>query len=224
MADDRRPSALPDEPRCPVIEAIRLTEAALAQLAAQWRRHDAPIARRLAPGLSDAEMDALSEPLGLRVPPEARTWWRWHNGADNAFIVTSGGKAFASLERCVSRAAQMREIARDVARQYNLSGKAAGETAREVWDSDWLPLSEDGAGSMLVIDAAVDNSPRELCPVWYRAIDDGSDGSLIAPSIGALVYQWTVVLEVGKGSYNPDVDRWTLDHATLPDGFDRRLL
>jgi cell wall assembly regulator SMI1 len=91
-------------PSLAVPEAIRLTEALLEDLAAQWRKHDAPIARRLAPGLSDAEMDALAAPLGLGVPPEARAWWGWHNGAQNASVVTSDGKTFSSLERCVSPA------------------------------------------------------------------------------------------------------------------------
>lgn len=44
------------------------------------------------------------------------------------------------------------------------------------------PLSSDGVGSMLVIDAAVDNEPTEVCPVWYGALDDSSDeAALVAP-------------------------------------------
>jgi len=207
-----------------VAEAIPLTDALLERLAEQWRRHDAPIARRLAPGLTDQEMDALTEPLGLRVPPEARTWWRWHNGARDASILTGGGKAFASLERCVSLAAQIREIAREAVRPYGLSAQQSDEQARGIWNWDWLPLSEDGVGTMLVIDAAVEN-PRALCPVSYRGPDHGTDDAVVVmPSIGALVQEWTRALETGRGVHVPQTDQWALDFDTLPHGFDRRLL
>jgi cell wall assembly regulator SMI1 len=203
---------------------MRLTEALLDQLAAQWGRHDAPIARRLAPGLSDAEVDELAEPLGLTVPPEARTWWRWHNGAHDAFIVTSGGKAFSSLERCLSRAAEMREIAREVPRAYGLSPREADEMARGVWNWDWLPLCEDGLGGMLVLGTAVDDPSREVCPVRYRSNDAGSDAPVVAPSIGALVREWIIALEAAARPYDHRRDRWLLNVAKLPAGYDDRLL
>jgi cell wall assembly regulator SMI1 len=208
----------------PVADPIPLTTALLQQLAAQWRKHDLPIARRLAPGLSDAEMDALVQPAGLAVPREARTWWGWHNGAHDSAIVTSGGKGFSSLERCVSLAAEMREIARDVASPYCLSSHEAEEMARGVWNWEWLPLCEDGVGGMLVIEGKVDE-PKAICPVWHRAIDDSTDqAAILAPSIGALVQQWTIAVQTATGSHSERGDRWTLDRDTLPAGFDDRLL
>jgi cell wall assembly regulator SMI1 len=96
--------------------------------------------------------------------------------------------------------------------------------ARDVWNWDWLPLCEDGVGTMLVIDAAVDNAPRYVCPVLYRAHDDGSNAAVVAASIGALVRQWTFALEVGRGAYNADHDRSELDLEMLPASFDHRLL
>jgi hypothetical protein len=63
-----------------------LTEGLLEQLAARWRTHGLLIVESLRPGLSDAEMDELTEPLGIVLPREARTWWRWHDGAS-----TEGG-------------------------------------------------------------------------------------------------------------------------------------
>jgi cell wall assembly regulator SMI1 len=208
-----------------VAEASRLTQGLLDQLAAQWRKHDAPIARQLAPGLSDTEIDALTAPLGLTVPAEARTWWGWHNGAHNASVLTSGGKAFPSLDRCVSLAARMRDMAYDVTRPHRLSATAADEMAREVWNWDWLPLCEDGVGTMLVIDAAADSPARDVCAVWYRAHDQSSDQAVVvAPSIGALVREWTRVLETSTGSVIPETDQWALEFETLPVDFDRRLL
>jgi len=35
----------------------------------------------LLPGLTDDEIDAITEPEDLHLPDEVRAWWRWHNGA-----------------------------------------------------------------------------------------------------------------------------------------------
>jgi cell wall assembly regulator SMI1 len=63
-------------------DPVFLTEDLLEQLAARWREQGMPIVESLRPGLSDAEMDELTQPLGVLLPREARTWWGWHNGAD----------------------------------------------------------------------------------------------------------------------------------------------
>lgn len=62
-------------------KSVMLSKELLEDPAARWRRQDMPIAGSLRPGLSDAEMDPLTEPLGIRLPREARTWWGWHDGA-----------------------------------------------------------------------------------------------------------------------------------------------
>jgi hypothetical protein len=54
----------------------------LAQLEDCWRACGAPVADALRPGLTDDEMDALTAPLGIRLPAEARRWWGWHDGAN----------------------------------------------------------------------------------------------------------------------------------------------
>ena len=53
----------------------------LEELERQWRVQGAPLVAGLAPGLTDTEIDALTEPIGLRLPAEPRLWWRWHDGA-----------------------------------------------------------------------------------------------------------------------------------------------
>ena len=63
-----------------VTEAPILTSATLAELEEAVGRHDLELVARLAPGLTDAEMDDLMRPLGLTLPEEDRVWWRWHDG------------------------------------------------------------------------------------------------------------------------------------------------
>jgi cell wall assembly regulator SMI1 len=206
-----------------VTETSPLTIELLDELARRWRALDAPIAQQLEPGLNDEAIDALVEPLGLRVPLEARTLWKWHNGARDAFIVTTGGKAFSALETCVELASQMRDIARDVARPYRLSASEADDMARSVWNWDWLPLAYDGVSGKLVIDAARDATPRDVCPVLYRANDDGSKAAVVAPSIGSLVRQWIAVLDAAE-PYDHDHDRWIFDPEKLSREYDDRLV
>jgi cell wall assembly regulator SMI1 len=54
----------------------------LARLEALWVERDAPILSHLRDGLTDVEMDAMTAPIGLRLPDELRIWWSWHDGVD----------------------------------------------------------------------------------------------------------------------------------------------
>jgi cell wall assembly regulator SMI1 len=200
-----------------------LTEQLLEQLGERWRREKAAIADQLKPGLCDSDIDRLAEPLGLLVPTEARTWWRWHNGAGKAFIVMDGGKAFWSLQDALAHAALMRRIAYDVTQPYHLSDADADAMARTVWDWDWLPLCNDGVGGGLVIDAGADQRV-DVSPVLYRDRDSGSSASPLAPSLGALVSRWIEVLDTGAATWNLAARRWHLTPALLPTDFDDRAL
>jgi hypothetical protein len=39
------------------------------------------------PGLTREQMDAITEPHGLRLPDEAALWWGWHNGSGTAELM-----------------------------------------------------------------------------------------------------------------------------------------
>ena len=67
--------------RTPRSNAAMRTADLLAQFESLWVAQGAPIAAALAPGLGDDEIDALIEPTGLSLPPEARELFRWHDGA-----------------------------------------------------------------------------------------------------------------------------------------------
>ncbi len=58
-----------------------LSDELLDQLERRWRDQGAIVARLLRPGLTDEEMDAVTAPLGIHLPREARRWWGWHDGA-----------------------------------------------------------------------------------------------------------------------------------------------
>jgi cell wall assembly regulator SMI1 len=90
-----------------VVEAPVLTVPLLDELKRRWQSQRAPLLARLRPGLSSDGMDALTEPLGLHVPSEARTWWGWHDGAvsdGSAVSQVMGGQhyGFISLQEAVT--------------------------------------------------------------------------------------------------------------------------
>ena len=64
--------------------AMLLDRHLLGELEVRWRAQEAPILERLTPGLSVEEIDAVTAPLGVRLPAEARLWWQWHNGVPGA--------------------------------------------------------------------------------------------------------------------------------------------
>ena len=92
----------------------------------------------LRPGLTDAEMDALTEPLGIVLPEEARVWWGWHDGTDPHFIdpiqggkfaMLAPGRIFLSLGDGVKQCQSLREVGWEGKEQHDLASVAAVEHA-----------------------------------------------------------------------------------------------
>jgi len=52
----------------------------LARLEVDLRAKSIPLIETMAPGLTDAQIDEIIGPADLRLPDEARAWWRWHDG------------------------------------------------------------------------------------------------------------------------------------------------
>jgi cell wall assembly regulator SMI1 len=203
-------------------DAIRLSEELLEELAERWRAMDAPVARQLQPGLAGPDIDATVESLGLSVPPEARTWWGWHDGACQEALIVDGGKSFASLEVCVQDAVMMRQIAVEVAAPYRMSDEERVEMVRGVWNPDWLPLCRDSFGCQLVISCTAEDAARDMSQVYYRDWDGAID--LVTPSIGTLVRAWIAVLDAGLVTRDIDADRMVLTAEGLPPEHDEHIL
>lgn len=51
----------------------------LERFASVLRERGIPV-DALLPGLTDAQIDELTEPTGLQLPEEMRVWWRWRDG------------------------------------------------------------------------------------------------------------------------------------------------
>lgn len=181
-----------------------LTAERLEVLASALRERGFPIVERLRPGLTEVQMDALTGPLGLSLPVEARVWWGWHDGATAAGPATIGpGWWFAPLATCVD---SYREL-RDIATQPDLHGI-------EWWPPTWFPIVQGGWALACDTDVA----PDQPTPIraWY--LEDGAPREPSLRSLGALIEMWIDVLRAGAWQYHPEIGG-ALEHPEhLPQG------
>jgi hypothetical protein len=148
----------------------------------------------LRPGLTDQEIDTLTEPGGFVLPDEVRRWWHWHNGyprgAGPSLLLPN--RAMLSLEESVGR-----RLAVPGVPDQNVPGL--------------LPIE----GPPYYILQCTHSGPV-ASPVWI-VLDwaGGIEGT--APSLGELVATWTDHLE--RGVWLPDPDGgWAEIQPALENG------
>jgi cell wall assembly regulator SMI1 len=188
-------------------DPILLTEDLLEQLQARWRQQGMPIAESLRPGLSDAEMDELTQPLGVRLPREARTWWRWHDGADAGSANLGPGRVFAPLADAVRNTLSVREIMRGVDGELD-----------PMWRPSWLTMNS--GGDTTVIDCG--GSFGEPVPARYYRFEEPETGATGVPSIGTLVTLYINAFDRGAWAYDAGRRVWCGD-PSKPDPATRNL-
>jgi hypothetical protein len=142
----------------------------------------APIADVWQPGLSDDEIDALSDHYNIRLPEEARAWWRWHNGTpDGSLAEITPARQPKTLQYTLELFTELRGVRRDV--------QGVDSRLRPVSDSPWIFFACDGP-----VDAPV--------PIWVG--DHGGETEFALPSIGELIATWAGLIE--SGVYRIDED------------------
>jgi len=179
-----------------------LTTTLLERFYAALDAQQMPIATVLAPGLSDAEIDELTAPLGIALPDELRLLWKWHDGVNapppprDANYGLGPDRWFAPLSKMVEACITWREIAAEVS-----------ETM-QTWEPTWFPVVLGGVTP--AADTAV--APDEPTPIhmvdphlsrWPREPD--------LPSLGALIEIWTIALEERVIRREPDSGRLWID-------------
>jgi cell wall assembly regulator SMI1 len=172
-----------------------LDQSLLERLEASWRKEGAEIADALAPGLTESEIDGLVEPLGLRLPKEARLWWGWHNGVT---VETARGWDIGPDIGFFSLAQAVAELD-----EYPLSG------GNELAPPTWLPLAYAPGGYL-----ALDSAGPDLAPVQRVDIETGFLAG--AESMGDLVALWIETIEAGAWSWNP-AGYWDKDLDRAPE-------
>jgi len=174
-----------------------LTVERLQQLEERWREVGAPIVANLRSGLTESEIDTLTAPLGLQLPDEARTWWRWHDGV-SADVPLRDDRAvgvfwpYQPLAEVVERCLRWREISDQVA--------AGGEPRWFL--STWLPISSEDPLAILVCDcgseAGAPTPIRRITPPEGQPPPEP-----LCASFDELVQRWIAAIDCGLWTYEP---------------------
>lgn len=188
-----------------------LTERMLEDLRARWTEQEAPISVDLQAGLSEAEISAETQRLGLTLPIEARTWWAWHNGTTRPVTSHAIGLdlVYLTLQAAVTRCQREREGATTAVEE--------GLDPEDAWQHVWFPLAGGGDGAVMACDCSVeDGAPT---PIRYVHWDKAGSGSFIpvAPSLGTVVSWWIEAIDAGAWHFDKLQERWAADPARLPD-------
>lgn len=183
-----------------------LDESLLDGLVAALRAQGAPIVDHLNAGIADAELDALTAPLGIKLPAEARVWWRYASGVARSAPLSSVGLSaswwWAPLEEIVHECREMREIASE--------GVPLGKPG--LFKDSWLPIV---IGDAILV---IDTSQPVIAPVYtidFADLEPGGSYTPILPSLGSLVQTWTLALENGAVRYDHDQQRFKVDGDRL---------
>ncbi len=198
-----------------------LTPALLDELEQRWRTLGLPLLDRLRPGLTDAEIDTLVAPLGLDLPEEARTWWRWHDGIDlegatgNGWTFGPDRRPFGPLAAAVGECERLRTMAGE------LADPSAGRDETYWWSPTWFPLTT--GGKPLVCDCAV---AGRVTPIRIYDTHVETFHKPRADSFGQVVTWWIEAYDNGEWQFV--ADQWirnvdlVAERAVLPPGEHRR--
>lgn len=196
-------------------DAPLLDSTLLAALERRWRDQGWAAVAWLRPGLSDEELDAATTPLGLKLPPEARLWWSWHDGVALPDDVTRdqlvfGGPGFVYLS--LSAAVRRYEMMRDIAKTLVESDPNA-MTQDELWHPQWFPVTVAAYGAVVACDCG--DPGAERTPI--RPVDWASQlaGPIKARSFGEMVTWWLDAIDQGAWWYEPAEERWNRDYTAL---------
>ena len=179
----------------------------LAGLEERWQRLGVALIEGLQPGIPVEDMDALAAPLGLGLPPEARTWWGWHDGVRRGVPprMNGAGWAFLTLDSAVAETAWRRELWLSV----------AGEDAERFWSTRWLVLSTNMHGAAIVIDALDDGAATSAVRYIETEAPAGSSVEPATRSMGEMVTWWLDAIDSGAHSYDTNRRQWLSDWEQL---------
>jgi hypothetical protein len=172
--------------------------ALIRDLEAEWRRQGVDFLDALAPGLSDPEIYRIAEPLGYKLPEEARRWYRWCNGSDLYNVVFP--RYITSLQESVETTIDFASIIGDD------------------WKTGWLRTMSERPD--LVFDCRGPSAAP--VPVWHYDPEFDYPTRPVFPSIGEMVAFWIDLMRRNLMVWNPK-QGWTVPDA-FPDDLRERLL
>lgn len=185
----------------------------LDRLAAAWRAQGAPTPGSLAPGLSDAELDAYATELGFNLPGDLRVWWGWHNGPADG--VSSPGAAVGITWFLMS----LREALDQRAKRLSWNDPPEFPNDVEEWEGQWapwwLPVVTFDAACLFVDLRATAPDGSAPVHVWDAVPDRVFD--VLVPSWADVVNGWARGIEQGHFRYSVSAGRWDVPDRVPPE-------
>ncbi len=178
----------------------------LREYDAQLRKTGVPVDDWARPGLSEEEMRETLAPLGLTLPSEARAWWGWRNGEDDA----SDGRLWRPYDRCLAldQAVAQYQQSRLVAERG--AEKWEGMERDDIWHPTWFPLVKGDGAPITVIDCSVpEGAPTPITFVDWEDLHTPTLPS--ARSLGEMISWWIDALERGAWRFDASSGTWEED-------------
>ncbi len=183
----------------------------LGELESRWRNQGAPLVARLQPGLATEAMDALTAPLGLRLPSEARVWWGWRNGVPSDVAVgdqreIGRGFEYLPLAEAVDHYRMCRAVAADAAGHSSDLPELSDPDFW--WHPSWFPITVASNGGVVTCECSVDDGkPTPMRSInWDERTEE--PGRAGAASFGEMVSWWLEAFDSGVWRYEAERGRW----------------
>lgn len=182
-----------------------LTLDLLRELESRWHRLGATeLLANPRPGLSDHEMDELTQRFGFTLPPELRTWFRWRDGIDHAWLPW-----WKSMSLHFSLETET-QIFRDVALMVREDPYVPSEVE---WQQSWFAWAY-ADGHALFIDTA-EQGPTSTVSRWVK---DNEPVPSISPSLGDVVTEAISLIDCGRFVWRPGRGFDRNDAVEVPPG------
>jgi hypothetical protein len=177
--------------------ARMLDDELLGGLDRRWREQSPALLERIAPGLSDEEIDRLAEPLGVALPEEVRRWFRWQDGSAGRQVIFA--RAFYSLRTGVKLSLEF------VADDERIGG--------------WLQALDEKPYVFFDCRGDLD----QPAPVWHfeYSFDFDRPTRPVFDSIGDMVAFWIELIDGGHVSWDAAGD-WVFQES-MPEAARRRV-
>jgi hypothetical protein len=177
---------------------VPLTEELLARLERCLSDQRLPWLSSRRQPLTDDEIDQLTRPVGIALPPELRLWWRWFNGASAPRRVElTPVLEVVSLEVALRGRDAMIDVAAGVAE--------TPDDAERLYPSSFLPLF--GSGGSVTIAANTALGPAT--PLHYVEFHPNDHPLvMLAPSLGDAVHRWVEMYEAGYYRWDEARGEW----------------
>jgi len=170
----------------------------------RWLRANAPeIHASLRPGVPDAEIEALEERIGVRLPDDVRESLRIHDGQEHGTAGLYEGSELLSTRHIADEWQVWKELLDDGTFDDWERNPDPGVRA-DWWNPRWIPLTHDAGGNhdCLDLDPAPGGREGQIISLWH----DEATRSVLAGSYREWLSRFADRLEAG--SYAVDEHGW----------------